>query len=221
MRFFALQMDIGQLKEQFILQDEKEILVTTRHGLIFFVSLLKGTAIVLLLWLALAVAFVFAGSAILRLIIGVLTVIGAVFELYIILNAYIDWRFNILIVTNQKLVIIDHTSLFYQNVTPIHMNSLNNVTCESQFFGIWRCGILHINLRQTVGEGASREIFLPYLPRPDVVASAIEQSMSIEKNKARETPQEQLPKIEEMQQKVEEEMPETTAVPPAPPAQNG
>ncbi|MBI5794558.1 hypothetical protein HZA87_05795 [Candidatus Uhrbacteria bacterium] len=219
MRFFALQTDLGELKKQFMLQDEKEILVTNRHGIVFFVSLLKATAVTVAVWAVLVTAFIFAGTATLRLLIGVLAVVAAVYELYAILNAYIDWRYNILIITTEKIVIINQSYLFYQNVKPIHLNNVRSATCESQFFGIWRCGVLHINLQEMI-DNTTKEIVLPYIPQPDFVVSAIEQAISLEKKKASEEPEEQLPKIEEMQQKVEEKMPDAGVPPPETPAQS-
>ena len=219
MRFFALQTDLGELKKQFILENDQEILVTSRHGLIFFTSLLTATAVTLAVWAVLAMAFVFVGTATLRLTIGVLAVIAAVYELYAILHAYINWRYNILIITTEKIVIINQWNLFYQNVQPIHLNNVRSATCETQFFGIWRCGTLRINLQETV-DNTTKEIVLPYIPQPDVVVSAIEQAISLEKKKAREEPAEQLPKIQEMQQKVDEKMPDAGVPPPELPAQN-
>ncbi len=218
MRFFALQTDLGELKKQFILQNDQEILVTTRHGIVFFVSLLTATAVTVAVWAILATAFVFAGTATLRLLISVLVVVTAVYELYAILNAYIAWRYNILIVTTEKIVTINQSNLFHQNVQPIHLNNVRSATCESQFFGIWRCGILRINLQETI-DNTTKEIVLPYIPQPDVVVSAIEQVISLEKKKAREKPEEQLPKIEEVQQKVDEKMPDAGVPPPETPEQ--
>ena len=96
----------------------------------------------------------------------------------------------------------------------IDVENIASTKFETQYFGILRCGIIHISLKEREG-GSSGEVSIPYVPRPDVVTSAIENAIALEKQRSthQESTQEQLPKVQEVQLKIDEIVGKNTGAP--------
>ena len=171
MRIFALETDNEKLQCNFLTENEELMLVVRFHGFLFFVkafvSFIFTIVLVLLGW----------GAWNLGMPGSVVTV--AVFFTWLVLiffrlmRAFIDWRFDVMILTNEKLVIIDQTSIFHVNKRQMNLENIASVSAESQFWGLFPFGTLHFELK----EGTGKSLCLAYIPQADHVASVISNSI--------------------------------------------
>ncbi len=106
MRFFALQTDIHWFRKQLVLENEEELLVTRRHALVFFLPATIGMIIWALVLYLLAEIAPLLDSEGAGKTIGWIAIIATVIFLFALEKAWIDWRYNFLIVTAQKVVVI-------------------------------------------------------------------------------------------------------------------
>lgn len=206
MRFLALQTDIGLLKKQFIPEGENEILTVTRHFMKFFTEFFGMTSFALLITTTLSFGVQFLIGTLEPILVYGFIAIIFVFYAYQIVKSYIAWRYNFLIVTSEKLIIIHHESFLHEYVNTIHLDNIRSTRFESQFFGIFRCGILSIDLLELAG-GSTQVLVLSYIPAPDTIASAIEHAIALkqQKQEGTDTPQEQEQKAEEIKEELEKE----------------
>lgn len=169
MRFLALETDLEKIKCRFICKGtEEEILMTRYHGLSFMFSSLRELFMTILLFIIGVVAWRF--DAPMMYTVSILFIVWFIFVFYNLLKAWIDWRFDFLFVTTDKVVIVDQTSIIRQKINPIHIENVGSVTALTQFADIFNCGIVQINLKE--GEGGDR-ITLRYVPNAKEVASQI------------------------------------------------
>lgn len=172
MKLFALETNIDTLTRSLLSANETVVLTVRYHGILFAVHALRAlffTAVIVgcvaiavslsvpLLWAALA-AFV----------------IWLVFVVYRLLAAYIDWRFDVLIVTDEKLIVVNQSSIFHQRIRQMNMENLATVNVETQFWNIFSFGILRFDLKEGVGE----QLSLSYIPHAARVAAVISDSMT-------------------------------------------
>ena len=186
MRFLALQTDIELLKKQFIPEGEHEIMTVARHPIIFIIDFFWKSFVAFALLVILAFVAPFFDSPAGRLTTVALIAFIMLGYLYELVVSYIAWRFNFLIVTSDKVVIINHRSFFHQRMNSLHIDDIRSSKCESQFFGIVRCGIVQINLEEKSG-GSTKVTSIRYVPAPDLVASAIENAIAMKHQRAKGT----------------------------------
>ncbi len=183
MKFLALQTNVGELKKQYIPEGEHEIMTVSRHPIRFVIDFFFYTVIVFVIGYGLSAGVLFwEGDQGALVFAGLLALLGIVY-FFAILNSYISYRYNFLIITSDKIVVVGHTSFFGQKMDSVHLASILNTRFRTQFFGIVRCGILEIHMNELAGGGVMRTLVLPYIPSPDTVASAIENAMAMKSQK--------------------------------------
>lgn len=219
MRFFALETDLNVLKRKFLVEGEEAALVTHRHYLAFLVhafwpvvggvvvaaGLMGATAVGLLTfdWYILSLAAFFAVEAML------------------LFHAWSQWKYNFLIVTTQKVVIVEQRT-FHQHIHPLPFSSVSNTRVESQFAGIFRCGVLYINTTVPERGGQYQELPIPYMPKPENIAAVIENGLVLTKQPPKPEEEEKRDKMQEPAvepanphpETIGEPMPQTAAPPP-------
>jgi hypothetical protein len=138
-------------------------------------------------------------------VIFILVLLG-IFFFYQAAKALISWRYNYLIVTTEKIVIVKHISFFHQEIYPIHIENILSTRTESQYFGIGNCGTLFINLEEKVGGGNSQHVCIPTLPNPSVIGGIIENAVVLKKQRVPvdQGPADQQQKVDELKEKAEE-----------------
>lgn len=187
MRFFAMETNLDVLKEKFLVEGEEAALVTHRHFLVFLVEafwpIIIGALVLFVLMLATA-----AELLTIDWYIAGLAALFAV-EAILLFRAWASWRYNFLIVTTQKVVIIEQRT-FYQQIHPLPFSSISNTRVESQFFGIFRCGILHVNTTVPERGGQYQELPNPYMPKPENIAAVIENGLVLTKQPPQPTEEE-------------------------------
>ena len=100
----------------------------------------------------------------------ILASIWFVFVFFNVMKAYIDWCFDFILVTTDKIILIDQTSIFKQEIKPIHIENIGGVSTKTQFWNIFPFGILKIHLKEGLG---GKDIQLKFVPRVQKIASMI------------------------------------------------
>jgi len=172
MRLFAIETNVEELKKKFLVENEEAVHVTHMHFLVFLVNIFWQTVIMAVLGyailLGMAQGFVAPDFGTWTLII-----LGIIYA-YFFSAAHVAWKCNFIIITTQKVVIVEQKSMFYQRINPVHFTNINNTRVESQFAGIFKCGVLFINLK--IGEMGGKHVELEnwYVPKPNDIAAIIE-----------------------------------------------
>jgi hypothetical protein len=177
MRILALETDIEELKHKFLMEGEKAVLVTHRHFFSFLIPFLARSVVAIPVLIAIVAAdtfewWNFGVSAVLMLV-------WMVIYGYLVMGAYIDWKFNFIIVTTQKVVLVEQKSFFRQQINPLNYEQISNTRVQSQFGGFFHCGIVFINTKTPERGGMYMELPYPYIPRPEDVAAVIEHGIAI------------------------------------------
>ncbi len=206
MRILALETNVEVLKKKYLAEGEQAVFVTHRHIFAFFIHLIWQALfsfLMLLVFLFLAVQGLWGALA-----VTISFWVWFVFSLYCLFTAYVAWKCNFLIVTTQKVVLVHQQSLFHQQINPVPFTSISNTRVESQLFGFFHCGTLHLITRVTELGGQVTELAFPLLPKPEDVAAVIENGLVVGK-KLMDT-------AEEQERKTIMQQPAITAGNPAP-----
>lgn len=168
MHIFALETDTAKLKSKFIAEGEQEVLLTYYHGLSFFFASLRDVAITILLVGAGIVAVLF--NAPLGWTVGILLLLWFAFVFFNLLKAYIDWAYDFILVTTDKIIFVDQTSIFRHEITPLNLESVGGVSTGTQFWNVFPFGTLTVHLKEGFG---NERITKRYVPRAEEVAAKI------------------------------------------------
>lgn len=168
MHIFALETDRSKILDRFCHEGECVIRMTYFHGMRFFLAILKEVGITAALLGIVATGAYFSWNMWWTSgIVGALWVGLAFFPM---LKSYIDWYYDYIILTTDKVVLVDQTSLFKQEIKPIHIENIGSVATETQFLNLFNFGRIIINLKE--GEGGQK-IIKTYVPNAKEFAGLI------------------------------------------------
>lgn len=177
MRILALDTDIEGIKRRFLSINEQEILTVFRHGFFFFLSIVYQ--------IFLTVALIAAGIGLRAIdlpweislwwIIAAIVIAWMFLAFPTVLKAFLDWKFDFIFVTTEKVVIVDQSSLFHQKITPMHLENFASVTAATQFWNLFSFGALHFQLKEGIGE----DITTKYIPHARDVAAKISDTVTL------------------------------------------
>lgn len=173
MQIFALETNVNQLKERLFSASEKEIFTVRRHGILFALrSCWYGFLTLLMVALSLYIILSgFQNEA--MIVIGFFLVWFAV--LFIPwLRAFIDWRYDFIFLTDEKLVIVDQTTITRRIITTLSLESIAQVNSRSQWLNLFGFGVVTIVQK----EGFDDKFILPYLPNSDRLAFLISEQIA-------------------------------------------
>lgn len=166
MRIFALETNVQKVVERFCSSKECIILLTFYHPFyftsvaikeIFITSLLVGIGL-----------FAWSMGVAMSWILGFTLTIWLGFALPTLTKAFIDWKCDFLLVTTDKIVLLDQTSFFKREIKPIHIENIGSVGMKTQWMGIFSFGSIYISLKE--GEGGET-IVRKYVPNVTEVVS--------------------------------------------------
>ncbi|PIR52551.1 hypothetical protein COU76_05855 [Candidatus Peregrinibacteria bacterium CG10_big_fil_rev_8_21_14_0_10_49_10] len=173
MRFLALETDVDKIKHAFCHTGECEVLFTRYHGFSFIFSILRDIIITLIFigigiagylfqwhmgWLGLTLFFLWM-----------------LFSGFHVVKAYIDWKFDFIFVTTDKIIIVDQTAFFRREIHPIHFENVGSVSTTTQLWGLFPLGQLSFRLKEGLGGG---DITLSFVPNAGKVASQISDAVT-------------------------------------------
>jgi hypothetical protein len=171
-RIFALETDTEKLKKRFLSQEEREIRTVFFHGFRFYLAVARLT-----FW-----TFVIAGLSVGLGLTGLPTLWGIVatgviwfiFVFLPLLRAYLDWRYDFLLITTDKVIVVDQSSIFHQKITPMNLENFASVSAETQFWNLFPFGMLNFNLKEGTGSGVN----LRYIPHAHDIASCVSDAIT-------------------------------------------
>lgn len=170
MRIFALETDPTKIRKQYTTQveGEHEVLVTRYHGLSFFFATLREILITIFCLAVGIVAWSFEWP--IWPVIGALVAVWFIFVFFTVIKAFLDWRFDMIIVTTDKVILVDQTSIFKQEVKPMHLENIGGISSATQFWNIFPFGQLKIHLKEGLGGDT---VILRYVPDVQQVSATI------------------------------------------------
>lgn len=174
MKIFALDTDIRHIKERFLAHGEREIFTATPHVFRFLTAIVRE----ILLTIAIVAVAVFVASLdVLHwetvLLASVVLWLALVF--FGLLQAFMDWKYDFIFLTTDKLIIVDQHSLFRKAITPINLENLGDVVAETQWLNLFDFGMIHFALK----EGQGPEIVLKFMPHADKLVAMISQQITL------------------------------------------
>ena len=173
MRFFALQTDKDKIIQDFCSKDESVVYTTYYHGLSFFFAIFREVLITIVFFAVAIVGAIFGWPMV--WLLSILALLWFVLVFFNVLKAYIDWCYDIIIITTDKIILIDQTSFFKQEIKPITLENIGSVTTRTQFWNLLQFGMIIIDLKE--GEGG-RNIILRYVPLAEEVAAKLTDSVT-------------------------------------------
>ncbi|MBI2635786.1 hypothetical protein HYW84_00460 [Candidatus Peregrinibacteria bacterium] len=172
MHIFALETDIGKLKASFLSEEEREICTVFFHGFRFFLTVLRLTLWTFLI-IGIAMGIGLAGLPFSWVVIAASSVWLA-FVSRPLLRAYLDWHYDFILITTDKVILVNQSSIFHQKVTPMNLENFASASAETQFWNLFPFGILHFNWKEGVGNGVN----LRYIPHAHDIASCISDAIT-------------------------------------------
>lgn len=173
MKILALETDTQKLKQQFISDGENEVLMTYYHALSFLFAIIKDIFVTITLFVTGVIAWQF--SLPMGWVVGFLFIVWFLFVFFNVLKSWIDWRYDFILVTTDKLVLVDQTSIIRQKVNPIHLENIGSVSAETMYWDIFGFGKIVVALKE--GEGG-QNITLKFVPNAGQVAAKISQTVT-------------------------------------------
>lgn len=195
MRIFALETNMEKLSKSFLSEHEQILLTVTFSVFLFVIRSLKALLLTTVL-IALGIGVWYLGVPGLWA-----TLIPAIIWFFFVfihwVTAFIDWKYDVLLVTTEEVVIIDQTSLFHVKIRQLTLDNIASVSAESQFWNVLPFGKLHFDLK----EGISKAFSLPYIPHARVVATAISDAVVKFQRRRASTPSQTAPSSSQPSQK--------------------
>lgn len=150
MKILALETNFGRIKGRFMSPDEREIMTAHFHWFKFFGAFLwVGFFTLLLIGLGIWMPMQFELPAFSVEMTAMLLWLFIVFPK--LLRSYIDWKYDFIVITTDKVVIVDQSSIFRQKITPINLENVSGVSTETQFWNLFHFGTLHLDLNESAG----------------------------------------------------------------------
>lgn len=158
-------------------EDESVVLVTRAHWTAVLPQIMAGAGVILLSLFLLAlfpslfknVFFVLA-----------LLTISALLSISIALYAYLRWYYNVNIITDQRVIDIDFTSLFSHSTTEARLDKIEDVT--SKQIGILS-SLIDMGTVYIQTAGAKSEIEFDNIPKPKEVQDILSDLLEAKHNK--------------------------------------
>lgn len=174
MKIFALETNVQKIKDRFLAHGEREIFTASPH-FFRFVSAVFGHMLLLIVFLVAATTVSVSGLMQPFSAWMTFAVLFAIFILPAVIHGYIDWKFDFMFLTTDKLIIVDQVSIFKKSITPINLENLGDVVAQTQWLNLFPFGIIHFALK----EGQGPEIILKFIPEADKLVAKISQQITL------------------------------------------
>ncbi|HLD64191.1 MAG TPA: hypothetical protein VI913_04840 [Candidatus Peribacteraceae bacterium] len=160
MRLFALQTDKNQVVERFCHGGESIVRLTHYHWMMFAVGIIQEILVTIGLGILAGMA-VFLGMP-WGYAAGAFVVTWFAFCFFGILKAYLDWCYDFILITTDKVILVDQTSIFRQTIKPIHLENIGAAGTSTQWWNMFDFGILVLDLKEGEGGGTITKRFVPH-----------------------------------------------------------
>ncbi|MCK5019904.1 MAG: PH domain-containing protein [Candidatus Peribacteraceae bacterium] len=160
---------MDKIREKFCQgENECEVLSTHFHGISFLMAIIREMLILFSMICLVIVAMYFGWP-----MQWPLSIAGFVILILVIpsmLKSYIDWKYDFIIVTTDKVILIDQTSFFRNEIKPIQYDNVGGVSTRTQWLGLFSFGEVRIALKE--GEGGT-DVIRRFVPHANDVAGKI------------------------------------------------
>ncbi len=167
MKILALETNTDKLNRSLLSPGEQIVLQARFHGFLFAMRSLVATVITAI-FVAIGV-----GSATVGIPWNIAVPVLVLLWLWIVfrplLRSFIDWRYDELLVTTEKVIVINQSSIIRQEIQQMNLENLASVSALTQFGGMLPFGKLHFELKEGTGEGLK----LRYIPNAQKACSVI------------------------------------------------
>ncbi|KKW32576.1 MAG: hypothetical protein UY77_C0019G0025 [Candidatus Uhrbacteria bacterium GW2011_GWA2_53_10] len=173
MHIFALETDVNKIKQRFCHggEGEKEVFMTYYHGLSFFFAILREMLITTVL-AALGVAgWIYQWPV--WWTVWILASVWFVLVFFNIIKAYIDWAYDFILITTDKIILVDQTSFFKQEIKPIHLENVGAVSTRTQYWDIFPFGVVCIHLKEGLGGDRITKKYIPHASKVAGILSEV------------------------------------------------
>jgi hypothetical protein len=169
MRILALETNRETLVKSLIGPNEKLIVAMGYHWFRFSLYAVVGLFMTGVL-IALSWILILAGAPVGMVIIVafVAWIAGVGWQLF---KRFIDWQYDLIIVTTGKVVIVDQSSIVRQHIRQMNIENIASVESTTQFWNLFPFGKVCFNLKEGVGE----VLCLSYIPESRRIASIVSQ----------------------------------------------
>ncbi len=174
MQIFALETNIARVKEHFLAHGETEIFTAHPHVVSFLWHIAWEFFVTVLLIIVCSYAYSMSIAS-LPAVLVIFSVAWVIFVLFGLIEAYIDWKYDFIFLTTDKLIIVDQMSLFRKSITPISLENLGDVVAETQWLNLFRFGIIRFALK----EGHGPPVILGFMPRADRLVGQISEQITL------------------------------------------
>ncbi len=172
MRIFALETDITKLKQRYLSLDEREILTVHYHWMRFCYTAIRQTVIAAVL-VVLGVLLAENGIPV-PIAAGIAVAIGFFAVVPRLVRSFLDWKYDVLILTTDKVIVVDQSSIMHQRATQMNLENFASASSETQFLNIFPFGMVRLHLK----EGTGDNLLLPYVPDAESVAARIAEAVT-------------------------------------------
>jgi hypothetical protein len=170
MRLFALETNVEKLNKGFLSPSEEQIMQVRFHGIRFVFAFIKAIIFSAVLT-GIAIASTYGVPTNIVMIATVLVwIVGIGLPL---LKAWIDWQYDELLITTEKIIIVNQSSIIRQAIKQMNLDNLATVNAETQYWGLMPFGKLCFDLKEGTGE----RMCLDYIPHVQNVASVISDTL--------------------------------------------
>lgn len=163
MRIFALETDVNKIKARFLHAGESEVLTTRFHVLSFVFAIIKEIVLTVMLGVFGLIGLIMNWPQ--TWVWGTIGVVFAAVVLPRLVKFYIDWMFDFIMITTDKVLLVDQTSVFKREIKPIHLENIGGVSTETQFWDIFKFGALCLHLKEGLGGQSITKKYVPYAGR--------------------------------------------------------
>jgi hypothetical protein len=167
MRILALETDLEVLARRLV-SNREQLLLTVRHSSFIFLLAVLRAGLVTALLTVVVVGVVSVGVPWLPTL-GVALLVWLVVVGWSLLRKFIDWRYDVLFVTTEKIVQVDQTSILHSRIHQMNLENVASVAAETQFGNLLPFGRLHFELKEGTGKGLN----LSYVAQAEAVAASI------------------------------------------------
>lgn len=184
MRIFALETDTRKIVERYCGKGECVLNITHYHGMSLTINIIKEVLLTIVI-IGIVSAMAYFGLPLFGAIgLGVL-----IFFLFVFLpftKAWIDWKYDFMFTTSDKIVLVDQSSFFKQHIKPIHFENIGSIGMETQWFNIFNFGKIQIDLKEGEGGGKIVQKFVPNAQKvAEIMSGAV---TSFQRGSYRNTP---------------------------------
>jgi hypothetical protein len=170
MRIFALETDTQKLIQSFLSPGETVVLFLRFSAFLF---ILKTIVFLFLTAVFVAIGYALSSVGLPPLWVwAALAVLWLVTVFYPWLCAFIDWRYDFILLTSKELVFVDQSFIFHASVRQLTLDSVVSVTAESQYAHLFGFGQLRFDI-----DGSETDLAYGYVPKAELVANVISDAL--------------------------------------------